>query len=146
MKHTIGLTILIILALALSACGAQGDSGGLTGVSWEWTAMQETVPASQSVVPPDQIGKYAIVFNDDNAVTITADCNTGSGSYTGDGDSLDITLGAMTLAFCGEASLDTIYLASLDKVSSYAIEGGGLQLKFPDDGGKMDFQNGGATQ
>jgi hypothetical protein len=59
---------------------------------------------------------------------------------------LDITLGAMTLAFCGEASLDVIYLASLDKVSSYAIEGGGLQLKFPDDGGKMDFQNGGATQ
>jgi heat shock protein HslJ len=61
------------------------------------------------------------------------------------GSSLTITLGASTLMACGEASQDTIYLASLSKVSSYAIENGVLQLKFPDDGGKMDFKNGGSA-
>lgn len=39
-----------------------------------------------------------------------------------------------------------LVLASLDKVSRYAIENDALQLVFPSDGGKMDFSNGGATQ
>ena len=47
---------------------------------------------------------------------------------------------------CGDNSQDTIYLASLSKVSSYAVENGQLQLKFANDGGKMDFKNGGKAQ
>lgn len=151
MKKLLGLTMLAALALALAACGAQGTptpaaGGGLTGINWQWTAMQETVPASLSAVPPADIGKYTIAFNDDGTVNIKADCNNGSGTYTVSGSDLDITLGAMTRAFCGDASQDTIYLASLDKVSSYAVVDGALQLSFPNDGGKMDFSNGGATQ
>ena len=105
--------------------------------------MQETAPASQSVVPNPE--NYTITFNDDDTLSIKADCNQVTGSYTLNGSDLTITLGASTLAFCGEASQDTIYLASLSRVSSYAIESGELQLSFPDDGGKMDFQNGGAA-
>ena len=47
---------------------------------------------------------------------------------------------------CGDASQDSIYLASLSRVSSYAVENGQLQLMFPDNGGKMDFNNGGSAQ
>jgi hypothetical protein len=47
---------------------------------------------------------------------------------------------------CSDASLDTIYLASLSKVNSYAVVNGQLQFKFPNDGGKMDFDKGGAAK
>ena len=147
MKKQSKLVLFTILALALAGCGAGGGSSdGLTGVKWEWTAMQETVPASQSVVPPAEVGEYTITFNEDGTYILQADCNQGSGQYSVDGSSLTIEPGALTLAFCGEQSSDVIFLASLDKVSSYAIVDGELQLKFPDDSGKMDFQNGGTTQ
>jgi heat shock protein HslJ len=141
------MTVLVALALALTACSGGGSSADtITGIVWEWTAMQETVPANLSAVPPAEIGNYTITFNDDGTVEIKADCNQVGGSYTMSGSDLTITLGASTLAFCGEASSDVIYLASLEKVSSYAVVDGSLQLKFADDAGKMDFDNGGAAQ
>ena len=103
--------------------------------------MQETAPAHQSVVPDPQ--NYTITFNTDGTAAIKADCNNVTANYTMSGSSLTITLGASTLMYCGDASQDTIYLASLGKVNSYAIENGQLQLKFANDGGKMDFKNGG---
>jgi heat shock protein HslJ len=141
MKKLIVLTLFIILVLSLAACGTGSSTPTLTGTVWQWTAMQETVPASQSVVPDPQ--NYTITFNTDGTAAIKADCNNVTATYTTSGSSLSITLGASTLMYCGDASQDTIYLASLAKVSSYAIENGQLQLIFPNDGGKMDFKNGG---
>ena len=132
--------------MVLAACGSGSASSGsdITGIVWQWAAMQETVPASQSVVPDPQ--NYTITFNTDGSVAIKADCNNVTGNYKIDGSNLTITLGASTLMACGDASQDTIYLASLSKVNSYAVENGQLQLMFPDNGGKMDFNNGGAAQ
>jgi heat shock protein HslJ len=141
MKKLFGLTLFVILALTLAACGAGSSTPSLTGTVWQWTAMQETVPASQSVVPNPE--NYTITFNTDGTAAIKADCNNVTANYTMSGSSLTITPGASTLMYCGDASQDTIYLASLAKVSSYAIENGQLQLKFANDGGKMDFKNGG---
>ena len=132
--------------MVLAACGSGNASSGsdITGIVWQWAAMQETVPASQSVVPDPQ--NYTITFNTDGSVAIKADCNNVTENYKIDGSNLTITLGASTLMACGDASQDTIYLASLSKVNSYAVENGQLQLMFPDNGGKMDFNNGGAAQ
>jgi heat shock protein HslJ len=141
MKKLIVLTLFIILVLSLAACGTGSSTPTLTGTVWQWTAMQETVPASQSVVPDPQ--NYTITFNTDGTAAIKADCNNVTATYTTSGSSLSITPGASTLMYCGDASQDTIYLASLAKVSSYAIENGQLQLIFPNDGGKMDFKSGG---
>lgn len=141
MKKLYVLTLLVGLALLMAACGPSSSSDTITGIVWQWSAMQETVPASLSVVPDPE--NYTITFNTDGNVDIKADCNQVGGTYTTSGSDLTITLGPSTLAFCGEASQDTIYLASLAKVSSYALDGGQLQLKFADDGGKMDFTNGG---
>ena len=134
----------VVVMMVLAACAPAGTSTqAITGIVWQWTAMQETVPASQSVVPDPE--NYTILFNTDGSVTIKADCNQVAGTYTLSGSSLTIQLGASTMAFCGEASQDTIYLSSLSRVSSYAVEGGALQLKFANDAGKMDFRNGGAA-
>jgi len=69
-----------------------------------------------------------------------------TGTYELSGSDLTMTLGASTLMACGDASQDTIYLSSLSRVSSYAVENGQLQLKFSDDSGKMDFINGGSAE
>ena len=146
MKKQMAITLLAAFALVLAACGGTSSSSGsdITGTVWQWTAMQETVPASQSVVPDPE--NYTITFNTDGSVAIKADCNNVTGNYKIDGSKITITLGASTLMACGDASQDAIYLASLSKVDSYAVENGQLQLKFANDGGKMDFKNGGAAQ
>ena len=146
MKKQITLALFVILVLALTACrsGGTSSSSDITGIVWKWSAMQETVPASQSVVPDPQ--NYTITFNDDGSAAIKTDCNNVTGTYKINGSDLTITLGASTLMACGDASLDTIYLASLSKVNSYAVVNGQLQLKFANDGGKMDFDNGGTAK
>jgi heat shock protein HslJ len=147
MKKLTLTTLFAVIALVLSACGGGGSPAGsgasITGTAWQWTAMQETVPASQSVVPDPE--NYTITFKDDGTADIKADCNNVTATYKMDGSNLTITLGASTLMACGDNSSDAVYLASLSKVSSYAIENGQLQLKFPQDGGKMDFKNGGSA-
>jgi heat shock protein HslJ len=70
----------------------------------------------------------------------------GGGTYTVEGSSLTISVGSMTMAYCGDDSSDQIYLQSLANVGSYAVEGSDLQLIFADNNGKMDFQNGGSAQ
>jgi heat shock protein HslJ len=71
-------------------------------------------------------------------MSIRADCNTGSASYSIDGDQLSITPGPMTLAACGPTSQDTIFLTDLMSAASYAFdEQQQLTLTFDADGGYM---------
>jgi len=144
MKKIMVFSLACIGLLILAACGTSSSSSSVTGIVWQWSAMQETAPASQSVVPDPQ--NYTITFNDDGTAAIKADCNQVTATYKIDGSNLTITLGASTLMACGDASQDTIYLAALSRVDTYAVENGQLQLMFPDNGGKMDFNNGGAAK
>lgn len=64
------------------------------------------------------------------------------GSYTLDGGSLTIELGPSTMAFCGEQSLDLLYLELLSNVESYTIEEGQLVLELKDGAGRMTFNEG----
>jgi heat shock protein HslJ len=116
----------------------------LVDIVWQWSDMAETLPASQSVVPDPQ--NYTLTFLQDNTVSIKADCNVAGGAYMLSDGSLTIRIGPSTLAFCGEDSLDMIYLASLAKVNAASMEGGRLILHFADDAGRMGFNNGGAPQ
>lgn len=148
MKKMIIPSLLVLAALLLSGCGtaATPTPVPITGIDWQWSAMQETAPASQSAVPPAEMSKYTIVFNTDGTAAIKADCNNVTATYKISGSSLTITLGASTLMACGDNSMDTIYLGALSKVDSYAVASGQLQLMFANNGGKMDFTNGGAAQ
>lgn len=139
MKKSVGLTLFVVLALALVACRPSASTPSLTGTTWQWTAMQTTAPASQSMVPPPDVGKYTIKFNMDGTAEINADCNGVGATYTTNGSNMTITLGAGTLMYCGDASLDQIYLKSLAQVASYSIDNSGLHLGLANNGGKMDF-------
>ncbi len=52
---------------------------------------------------------------------------------------LTIELGPSTLAFCGEKSLDQLFLGFLINIESYAIENGQLVLELKDGAGQMIF-------
>lgn len=120
------------------------DQDNITNIRWEWTSMIESVPDSQLAVPDPE--SYTLVFLQDGRYLIQADCNQGSGSYIIKENSLTLEPGPITLAYCGDQSLDTMYLASLHNVTSVAIENEQLILYTGDNEGKMLFDNGGAFE
>ena len=115
------------VAILVAACG--GSSSGLTGKTWQASAITTTTPAFQGVVPPDQAANYTITFQSDGNAAIKADCNNVTATYTtGDSNAITITLGASTMAFCGEASLDQAFLAALGAATTYEVSGSTLKL------------------
>ena len=112
----------------------------LTGILWQWQDLLETEPAAQSVVPNPE--DYNIVFLDDGAMAIQADCNNVSASYLLDSGQLRIILGPSTMAFCGEESLDAQFLNLLSKTTSGSVEEDRLKL-YTSEGATMGFNDAG---
>ena len=124
-------------ALLLGACAAAGS--GLTGKTWQLTAITEKVPAFQGVVPDADQANYTIEFLADGTFNAKADCNQLSGTFTtadpaaASGD-LEIVPGPMTMALCPEGSLSDMYVAALGKAQSYAVADGQLTITLDDEG------------
>jgi heat shock protein HslJ len=133
--------IMIVLLLALfsfaSACSNQTAGKSVVDTTWQWASLVETEPASQSVVPNPE--NYTLILQTDGNLSIKADCNMVGGTYILDGNTLTIELGASTMAFCGEQSLDQLFLEILNRVESYTIENDQLVLILENDTGKMTF-------
>ncbi len=123
-KYLFALSLFTLLMI--SACGSLNSSENITEIKWMWAGSTETSPAFQSAVPNPE--RYTLTLNPDGSVSIQADCNSVSGTYTLTGNLLTIQLGASTLAYCGEDSLDSTFLASLSSIQSYKIENGQLIL------------------
>lgn len=140
-RRSLIVLVALTVALTAAACSSSSSSPSAAAASlegtWQWTASTEAVPASQSVVPDPE--NYTITFAADGTYTGKADCNQISGTYTVDGSNLTISSGPSTLAFCGDASLDAIYVAGLGKVATYAISGDQATMTFADDAGTMTF-------
>ncbi len=111
-------------------------------ISWQWTGAVESEPASQSVVPDPE--NYTLTFRADGSAEIKADCNQVGATYTQQGSALILTMGPSTMAACGEDSLDQQYLAFLDQVNSFGMQGGDLQLS--GENFTMSFQDGGSSE
>ena len=124
-------------ATALPAEPAAAAADPLVGTSWQWTGLVKIAPAAQSAVPNPE--SYTLTFEPVGMVSIKADCNMVTGVYVVDGSALTITLGASTMAFCGEASMDQQYLTLLSQVASYTLEGDHLTLGLKEEMGEMQF-------
>jgi len=132
MRSIAASIVLIVLTAALAACSTSAG-GALTGKAWQWTASTTKLPASQSVVPDPQ--SYTTEFKSDNTYAGKPNCNQIAGGYqTSGANGLTITPGPSTLAFCGEQSLDTIYVQGLAKAKSDAVANGQLTITLTDDG------------
>ena len=82
----------------------------ITNIVWEWMSVTNQTTRETTTVPEPQ--DYTITFRDDGTLSGKADCNNFTGTYTQEGGFF-ITLGAATMAACGEDSLDQQYLELL---------------------------------
>jgi heat shock protein HslJ/uncharacterized protein YraI len=111
----------------------------LTNVLWGWSELTETQPASQSIIPDPE--NHTLVFQPDNGLQILADCNSGFGTYTLDGDQMSIEIGVLTTAVCGPESVSSLFLDLLGRVGSYELSQDQLVLNLADGAGTMRFTN-----
>jgi heat shock protein HslJ len=128
------LLVIPLIALVGIVAACSGGGSQLTGTTWQLTAVTEKVPAFQGVVPADQQAHYTITFNTDGSFNASVDCNQLSGTYTTSGSNMTITPGPMTMAFCGEESMDVLYAHALGNVASFAIANNQLTLTTKEEG------------
>ena len=111
----------------------------LTNVLWGWSELTETQPASQSIISDPE--NYTLVFQPDSGLQILADCNSGFGTYTLDGDQMSIEIGVLTTAVCGPETVSSLFLDLLGSVGSYELSQDQLVLNLADEAGTMRFTN-----
>jgi heat shock protein HslJ len=142
-------TILVAVGLLVAgplAPAAWADSHDqITGIQWQWAELTETEPASQSVVPDPE--NYVLILNTDGSANLKADCNQVQWTYTLEDSTLTFnTLGPSTLAYCGDDSLDQLFLSKLGTGGTVSVESDRLVLELNEDAGRMVFDNGGPAE
>lgn len=115
----------------------------LAGIAWQWTEVSQNALLDPILVP--EPGKYTVIFNPNGLVSVQADCNSAGGTYILENNLLTINLGAQTLSFCGDESLDQQFLSLLGKSKEVGLADGRLLLALSEEAGEMGFQSGGAA-
>jgi heat shock protein HslJ len=130
-------------ATPTTATAATAPTNAITNIVWQWTSVTNKPTNETTKVPEPQ--NYTITFRDDGTLSGKADCNSFTGTYSQQ-SGFSITLGASTMAACGEGSLDQQYLQLLDAVVAGGPDGNG-NLALENAGGekRMLFVNGGAA-
>src|SRR5690242_13014759 len=119
--------VLIVIALGLAGCGDNPlKPSDLKDVTWKLETIERAGSPTITVPNPEQ---YTLTLGNDGKVSVRADCNTCSGTYTLDGNTLKIGRLACTLVACSLGSLDGIYTAFLEGSSSVAISDTHLILR-----------------
>ncbi|MGD9405636.1 MAG: META domain-containing protein [Anaerolineae bacterium] len=141
---TLVIISLLVTVLVVPATYADVD-GDITGIQWQWAELTETEPASQSLVPDPE--NYVLILVADGSASLKADCNQVMWTYTLEDTSLSFnTVGPATLAFCGEDSLDQIFLSKLGMGGTVSLEDGRLILTLNENAGSMVFDNAGPAE
>jgi heat shock protein HslJ len=113
----------------------------ITNINWQWMSVTNQTTRETTEVPDPE--DYTIIFRDDGTLNGQADCNSFSGTYSQE-SGFSITLGPMTLAACGDDSLDAQYVALLGAVAAGGPDGaGGLALETAGGEQRMLFFNDG---
>jgi heat shock protein HslJ len=131
----------LALLVACAPAATPAPSNSITGIVWQWTTV--TDQGKTTTVPNPE--NYTIIFNTDGTLNGKADCNTFNGVYSQQ-NGFTIKLGASTMAYCGDASLDLQYTQLLSNVVAGGPDGaGGLALETAGGAQRMVFKNGGAA-
>ncbi len=135
-------------ALAVQAVASSPETASsvnpIQDIVWQWISVTNQSTGEVTTVPNPE--NYTITFHADGTLDGKADCNNFTGSYTQENGGIIITLGASTMAYCGDTSLDQQYLSLLGSVVAGGPDGaGGLALENAGGEQRMLFQNGGPT-
>ena len=147
MSRTITRLLILLVCLGLlAACvpvPAPAPVNSIQNIVWQWVSVTNQTTRQTTTVPAPE--NYTIIFNADGTLTGKADCNSFTGTYSQE-NGFTIKLGATTMAFCGEASLDQQYLQLLSSVAAGGPDGaGGLALETAGGEQRMLFKNGGSA-
>ena len=134
--------LLLLAACTQEATPAPADS--IQGIVWQWTSLTNQSTGEITTVPNPE--NYTITFNADGTLDGKADCNTFNGTYSQE-NGFSIKLGATTMMYCGDASLDQQYLQLLGSVAAGGPDGaGGFALENAGGEQRMLFKSGGAAK
>lgn len=113
-------------------------AGGLDDSAWRLLKISSM---DDSVDIPDDPNKYTVSFTAGGQVSMRADCNRGTGSWSSESPG-QLTFGpvAATRALCPPESLSEKYLAQLEWVRSYTMRDGHLFLATMADGSIIEFE------
>jgi heat shock protein HslJ len=112
------------------------SSGASVEGTWLWLRTEYSNDATVAATDPS---KYVLGLLPEGRLTLQADCNRGSGSYTLAGAQIAIRPGPLTLAACPPGSQDAVFLRDLRQVATYVRDGENLVLNLQVDGGNMVF-------
>ncbi len=110
--------------------------------TWAWERRELDGAIVENVPNPEN---YTLFFNADGIYNAKVDCNNSSGRYatpaaSGGQNDIIMEAGAMTMAFCGEESLDTTMTQLFDQALTYEFaEAGAVVLFTAVDGGPVDY-------
>ena len=112
----------------------------LTNITWEWVRRDPNGNQMDEIIVPNP-ENYTLFFNEDGTFNAQLDCNSSNGRYATDNPgSIFMELGATTLAFCGETSLDGQMVMMFGPAQSYRFEENGSILVFAwVAGGPIDY-------
>ena len=104
--------------------------------TWQLQQISQTSGVNYT---PDDPGLYTVTFKADGAVSVTADCNSGVGTYqAGASGTLSIQL-TSTNDFCASGSLSNQFISYLKVANSYTVDGNALSIGFSSNNGLMTF-------
>jgi len=148
MKWILWIAILLIFLLVVAYLAKNSSTptstDSIQGIVWQWVSLaNRSTGETTAVVNPEN---FTITFNADGTLNGKADCNNFTGTYSQE-NGFTIILGASTMAFCGEESLDQQYLTLLSSVVAGGPDGaGGLALETAGGEQRMEFQDGGPAE
>jgi uncharacterized lipoprotein YbaY/heat shock protein HslJ len=119
-----------------SGSAAAGLPEELLNTTWQWVGFSDPAVGPQEIPNPEN---YLLQLEADGRFLIQADCNSGSGLYSADGSSISFVTGPLTLAYCGDDSLDAQYLLNLEAVAIWFMQDGDLYFDLKFDSGTMQF-------
>jgi heat shock protein HslJ len=111
-------------------------SSSLIGTQWRWA---RTLFRDGNERRPVNAAAYVLDFQRDGSLAVQADCNTGKGSYMGNGTT--VTLGTLTgtQAMCSGTSLSDVFLQQLQTSGTGVLKDGKLLINLKADVGTMEF-------
>lgn len=119
------LTLVLALLMVLAACG--GGAQESPDIIGDWVMNGASIGGESMVIPDN-----AVISLTADAVNIggTSACNQYGGSYTINGNSIEIADVFSTMMACEEPLMatETAYLAALEQVDTVTMDGGELVL------------------